>query len=66
MKGLNVLAAFFGGAIVGATLGLLFAPEKGEETREKIAEILRKKGIKLTGNDLDNLVDEIATEIKGE
>lgn len=66
MKGLNVLAAFFGGALVGATLGLLFAPEKGEDTREKIAEILRKKGIKLSGNDLDNLVDEIAAEIKGE
>lgn len=28
MKGLNVLAAFLGGAAVGATLGILFAPEK--------------------------------------
>lgn len=43
MKGLNVLAAFLGGAAVGATLGILFAPEKGEDTRAKIADILRKK-----------------------
>lgn len=28
MKGLNVLAAFLGGAAVGAALGLLFAPKR--------------------------------------
>ena len=63
MKGLNVLAAFLGGAAVGAALGILFAPE---DTRNKIAEILRKKGIKLNRNEMENLVDEIAAEIKGE
>lgn len=66
MKGLNVLAAFLGGAAIGATLGILFAPEKGEDTRQKIAEILRKKGIRLNRNEMENLVDEIAAEIKGE
>ena len=62
MKGLNVLAAFLG----GAAIGILFAPEKGEDTRHKIAEILRKKGIRLNRNEMENLVDEIAAEIKGE
>ena len=66
MKGLNVLAAFMCGADVVAALGIFFDPEKGEDTRNKIAEILRKKGIKLNRNEMENLVDEIAAEIKGE
>ncbi len=66
MKGLNVLVAFLGGAAVGAAIGILFAPEKGEDTRNKIAEVLRKKGIRLNRKEMDDLVDEIAAEIKGE
>lgn len=64
MKNLSVLAAFLGGAAVGAALGILFAPEKGEDTRSKIAEILREKGIKLSRQDMDELVDKLAAEIK--
>ena len=66
MKGLNVLAAVFFCSSRFATLGILFAPEKGEDTRNKIAEILRKKGIRLNRNEMESLVDEIAAEIKGE
>ncbi len=66
MKGLNVLAAFLGGAVIGAAVGILFAPEKGEDTRQKIADILRKKGIRLNRNEMEDLVDEIASEIKAE
>ncbi len=60
MKGLSILAAFLGGAVVGAAAGILFAPESGEDTRSKIADALRKRGIKLSRTDMENLVDEIA------
>ncbi len=66
MKGLNFLAAFVGGAALGAVAGLLFAPEKGADTRERIAAALRKRGIKLTREDMNGLVDDIAEELQGE
>lgn len=64
MKALNYVAAFLGGAALGAAAGLLFAPEKGEYTRKKIAELLRKKGIRLNREEMDDLVDQIAAEVK--
>ena len=64
MKALNFLAAFVGGAAVGAAFGILFAPERGTDTREKIAEAIRKRGIRLNRKEMDTLVDEIAEEIK--
>lgn len=64
MKGFNFLAAFLGGAAIGAALGILFAPEKGEDTRQKIKDILREKGIKLNRSEMDELVDKIAAEVK--
>jgi len=64
MKALNFMAAFLGGAAIGAVFGILFAPEKGENTRQKIADILREKGIKLNRSEMDELVDKIAAEVK--
>ncbi len=64
MKSVNLLAAFLGGAIIGAAAGVLFAPEKGSDLRAKIMEALRKRGIRLNQAEMNNLVDEIAEELQ--
>ena len=64
MKAFSFVAAFLGGVTLGAAAGILFAPEKGEDTRRKIAEVLRKKGIRLNRAEIEDLVDQIAEEVK--
>lgn len=63
MKGFGYFGAFLGGALVGAALGLILAPEKGTDTREKISDavddFMKKHKIKLKRKDVEDLVDEI-------
>ncbi len=63
MSNLTLLYAFLGGALVGAGAALLFAPEKGEDIRSRISEILRKKGILCSDNEIDALVEQLTTQI---
>ncbi len=63
MSNLTLLYAFLGGALVGAGAALLFAPEKGEDVRTRIADLLRKKGILCSDNEIDALVEQLTTQI---
>ena len=62
MNARAIIYAFLGGAVVGLGASLLFAPEKGEEVRNKICRCLRKRGIRISDEEVDSLVAELAGE----
>ncbi len=63
MKGLGYLGAALGGVLVGAAAAVLFAPEKGIDTRAKIknaiSDFCDKHDIKLTKKELEEFADDI-------
>ncbi|MBO5061117.1 MAG: YtxH domain-containing protein [Prevotella sp.] len=63
MKTLGYIGAFLGGAIAGTALGLLIAPEKGKDTREKITDAVddfcKKHNLKLSRKEICDFADDI-------
>ena len=64
-KGSNTLMAFLAGAAAGAILGILYAPEKGTVTREKLSFRLDKYK-KVLEQFLDDLVTGKETSLTSE
>lgn len=66
MRGLSAIYAFIGGAVVGCAAAILFAPEKGSDLRARIKETLKRKGIDFTDDEVEDLVDQISSQIAEE
>lgn len=65
MKAIHVISAVIGGAIAGAAVGLLVAPDKGDTTRKKIEKFLKDKYSHLLKKDqIEELADEIEDQIE--
>lgn len=66
----KVLIGLLAGLAAGAALGLLFAPEKGSETRDKLSQSLKDLSDTIRDraadeiNNLSNLKDKVVSSVK--
>lgn len=65
-ENIKVLTALTSGVIIGGTLGILFAPRKGSETREKIKESftnIKDKVLNINEDDVRHYIEKKLNEI---
>ena len=58
------LGSFLGGALVGAGLGILFAPKSGSETRKALAEEISVLWDKIRGMDAYEIKNKLEAKLK--
>ncbi|MFN0256034.1 MULTISPECIES: YtxH domain-containing protein [Pedobacter] len=67
----KVVVALLAGLAAGAALGILFAPDKGTDTRDKLGQSLKDFGDSIKEraadeiNNLSGLKDKVVNSIKG-
>lgn len=55
----DILSAFLLGGVIGAALGILFAPAPGKKTRQKLNDWLEE-----AGEDAKDKIEELEKEVK--
>ncbi len=61
---MDKLFSLLAGAVVGAGLALLFAPQSGKETRAKIKQLAEEQGVKLSEADWNKFIDAVINKMK--
>ena len=63
MKALGYIGAFLGGALAGAAIGLLVAPESGADTRKKITSKVKdfcdRHNVELSKKEMAELAEDL-------
>lgn len=59
MKPVSIILAVLGGAIAGAAVGLMIAPNKGADTRKLMADAIKEKREAMKECKISEIVDKV-------